>query len=118
MILPLFFAVALTGAWDGTSLCTNLKALPACHDEHVVYHITQKSPKMIHLVANKIVDGKEEWMGDIDFDVNGDHLTNEMTNRRGEKALWDFTVKDDRITGTLKLLPSGTVVRKIDVKKR
>jgi hypothetical protein len=85
MIAPLFFAiVALTGDWTGTSLCTDLKAAPACHDETVVYHITEPRENAVHIVADKIVDGKPEYMGDLDFTRNGSRLTCEMTNRRGQ----------------------------------
>ena len=56
-------------------------------------------------------------MGEFDMTQNGSRLTYEMTNRQG-RALWDFTIDGDRITGTLKLLPKGDVVRKIDVKKK
>ena len=118
MILPLFFALALAGDWTGTSLCTDLKALPACHDENVIYHITKISENKVHVAADKIVNGKPQNMGEFDMNVEGSRLTCEMTNRRGERALWDFTVDGDHMTGTLKLLPGGEVVRKIDVKRK
>ena len=116
MIIALLFAVAVTGDWTGTSICTNLERLPACHDEVALYHFSPRGNK-VHLVAEKIVGGKPEYMGEFDMTQNGSRLTYEMTNRQG-RALWDLTVKGDRITGTLKLLPGGDVVRKIDVKKR
>ena len=118
MIASLFFAVAVAGDWTGTSLCTNLKLLPACHDEVVIYHFTKLAENKLHVAADKIVDGKPENMGEWDMDVDGNRLTHEMTNRRGERALWDFTVDGDHIAGTLKLLPGGVVVRKIDVRRK
>jgi hypothetical protein len=118
MMLPLLFAIALAGDWTGTSLCTDLKALPACHDETVVYHITKLAENKVHVAADKIVDGKPQNMGEFDMDVAGNRLTHEMTNGRGERALWDFTVDGDHMTGTLKLLPGNEVVRKIDVKRK
>ena len=117
MIVPLLFAIAVAGDWTGTSLCTNPDLLPACHDETVLYHFTPRGENKVHLVADKIVDGKPESMGEFDMTQNGSRLTYEMTNRQG-RALWDFTIDGDRITGTLKLLPKGDVVRKIDVKKK
>ena len=117
MIIPLLFAAALAGDWAGTSLCTNLKLLPACHDETVLYHFTEPRPKVVHVVADKIVDGKPESMGEFDMTKEGSRLTYEMTNRNG-KALWDFNVDGDHITGALKLLPGGDVVRKIDVRRK
>ena len=117
MTFPLLLALALAGDWTGTSICTNRKLLPACHDEVVVYHFTPRGADKVHLVADKIVDGKPEYMGEFDMTRNGARLTHEMTNPQG-RALWDFTIHGDRITGTLKLLPGGDVVRKINVKKR
>ena len=65
MLISLLFAVALTGEWHGTSLCTNLRALPGCHDEVVIYHFTPKGAKVVHLAADKIVAGKPESMGEF-----------------------------------------------------
>ena len=113
MILPLLFAIAVAGDWTGTSLCTDLKALPACHDETVVYHFTNIAENKVHVAADKIVDGKPVNMGEFDMDVAG----NRLTSRQG-RALWDFTVDGDSITGTLKLLPGNELVRKIEVKRK
>jgi len=113
MILPLLFAVAVAGDWTGTSLCTDLKALPACHDETVIYHFTKISESKVHVAADKIVAGKPENMGEFDMDVNG----NRLTSRQG-RALWDFKVDGDRLTGTLTLTPGGEVVRKIDARRK
>ena len=118
MILPLLFAIAVAGEWTGTSLCTDLKALPACHDETVIYHLTKISEKKVHVSADKIVNGEPQNMGEFDMDVNGNRLTCEMTDRQGRRALWDFTVDGDHLTGTLKMLPGGEIVRKIDAKKK
>ena len=118
MILPLLFAIAVSGDWTGTSTCTDLKALPGCHDEVVVYHFTPKDEKTVHIAADKIVDGKPQFMGEFDMNVDGNRLTNEMSDRQGRRSLWDFTVDGDHITGTLKLLPGGEVVRKIDVRRK
>ena len=117
MIIPLLFAVAVAGDWTGTSLCTNLKLLPACHDEVVIYHFTNRAENKVHVAADKIVEGKPENMGEFDMTQDGNRLTYEMTNRQG-RALWDFTVDGDHITGVLKFLPAGDVVRKIDVRRK
>ena len=117
MIIPLLFAITLAGDWTGTSICTNRKLLPACHDEVVLYYFTPRDENKVHLVADKIVDGKPETMGEFDMTPDGNRLTYEMTNRQG-RALWDFNVDGDHITGALKLLPAGDVVRKIDVRRK
>jgi hypothetical protein len=117
MIVPLFFAIAVAGDWTGTSLCADLKALPACHDETVIYHITKISDVKVHNVAEKIVGGKPQYMGEFDMDVAGNRLTHEVPFGQ-RRALWDFTADGDHMTGVLKLLPGGEVVRKIDVRRK
>jgi hypothetical protein len=117
MIAPLLFAIAVAGDWTGTSLCTNLKALPACHDETVLYHFKELSETKVHVVADKIVNGKAETMGEFDMARDGSRLTYEMVDGQKRRSLWDFHVDSDRITGTLKLLPGGEIVRKIDVRR-
>src|SRR5258707_2715064 len=113
MIIPLLFAVAVAGDWIGTSTCTDRKLLPACHDEVVIYHFTPKGEDKVHVVADKIVDGKPEYMGEFDMTKEGSRLTYEMGH-----ALWDFHVDGDHITGTLKVLPGENVVRKVDVRRK
>ena len=61
----------VAGDWTGTSLCTNLDLLPGCHDETVLYHFTPRGENKVHLVADKIVDGKPESMGEFDMTQNG-----------------------------------------------
>ena len=117
MIIPLLFAVTVAGDWTGTSLCTDLKVVPGCRDEVVVYHITQKDKQTVHLVADKIVDGKPESMGEFDMTVEGNRLTHEMANQRG-RVLWDFLIDGDHITGVAKVLPGGDVFRKVDVRRK
>jgi len=59
-------AQSFEGIWKGTSLC-QIKNSP-CHDEVVVYHISKDSNgKSYEVIANKIVDGKEDYMGTIPF---------------------------------------------------
>ena len=71
----LFFGKTVTaqyfeGTWKGTSLC-QIKNSP-CHDEVVVYHISKDSTgKSYEVIANKIVDGKEDYMGTIPFTYDG-----------------------------------------------
>src|SRR5947209_7952400 len=117
MIVSLFFAIAVAGDWTGTSTCTNLKVLPGCHNEIVLYHFKEIDEKKVHLVADKIVDGKPEYMGEFDMVRDGARLSYEMINRQA-RALWDFHVEGDHITGTLTIPPGGEVVRKIDVRRK
>ena len=67
MLLVVMLAVVLSpvGAWRGSSHCL-VKASP-CHDEENVYHFSAtKQSDHLQLRANKIVDGKEVNMGDVE----------------------------------------------------
>ncbi|HYJ91834.1 MAG TPA: hypothetical protein VEV84_11040, partial [Pyrinomonadaceae bacterium] len=59
----------LIGNWSGDSICVNKERFPACHDEKVIYHITKVAdkPNTVNLSADKIVNGKPEFMGAFDF---------------------------------------------------
>lgn len=71
LLLVLMFGKSVTaqsfeGVWKGTSLC-QVKNSP-CQDEIIVYHISKGSTgKSYDVIANKIVNGKEENMGTIPF---------------------------------------------------
>jgi hypothetical protein len=56
----------LVGTWQGRSLCVTTKR-PACSDETVVYHIARHAPgaEAFDIKADKIVDGEEQFMGDL-----------------------------------------------------
>jgi hypothetical protein len=117
-LIALFAAVdarsVLYGAWAGESICTPVR--PACHDEHAVYHIAASDkPDTILMTMNKVVDGKEEVMGTLEYHVDAaaKTLTSEY---RG--AMWTFTRTGDRMQGTAKQLPNGEVIRNIRLRKR
>ena len=124
VIAVVFFAVAasaqitnsdVVGVWKGTSLCT-VKPSP-CHDETVVYHFTAPAEKKgrLKLSADKIVNGKEEWMGDLDCDVHAEKST--ITCDIKGRPVWQFAVEGDAMSGTL-VLEDGTLYRKIEVKRQ
>ena len=56
----------IEGEWRGRSLCVTTKR-PACTDETVLYRIKRHAPgtEAFDIAAFKIVDGKEEFMGDL-----------------------------------------------------
>ena len=59
-------AQSFEGVWKGTSLCQIKNS--SCHDEVVVYHISKDSSgKGYEVIANKIVNGKEDYMGTLSF---------------------------------------------------
>jgi hypothetical protein len=110
----------LIGDWSGESICVNKEKFPACNDEVVVYHIKEVAGKAdtVNLSADKIVNGKPEFMGAFDFiyDSKKHTLTSDVKNERVH-FLIEFVVKDDVLEGGITSLPDKTQVRQIKVKK-
>jgi len=109
-------AAKLVGDWTGESICVG--EIGSCHDETVVYHISldASDPTKVKMRADKIVNGKPEWMGDIDlkYDAKNNTLTGDLTSPR-YRGVWEFTVKESIMWGTLSLLPEKRIVRQIRV---
>lgn len=110
---------SLAGDWSGESICTGNN--PSCHDEKVVYHISvdPADATKVTIKADKMVDGKLEWMGDIilKYDAAKQTLTGDLQSPR-YKGIWEFTVKGNIIEGTLSLFnPEKTVGRRISVQR-
>jgi len=88
------------GTWHGTSVC--LVRPSACNDEIVVYRITPKdAADSVALDARKIVRGEEQEMGVLDCHVmpTSGQLTCSMA-----RGVWRFRVRNDSLTGELRLL--------------
>ncbi len=101
----------LFGDWSGDSIC-QVKNSP-CHDENVVYHISKgDGPDLVVVNADKIVDGKAENMGTLDFkyDAKAKTLVSESYGH------WVFYIKDNKMDGTL-TKADGTLFRKISLTK-
>lgn len=115
-------AKPILGFWQGTSTCVNLEAAPACNNEVVIYEFTETAPPSADKVtckADKIVDGKRQFMGELEF-VRGAApgvWISEFENRSGQRGVWTFTVQKDDLSGTLVRLPEKTLIRKIAVKR-
>jgi hypothetical protein len=115
----LFLAAAdprqpVLGHWTGTSLCTAVR--PACHDEIASYYIKPGPSKDVVTVdACKIVNGKDESMGLMDFHV--DYAAHVLSGIVGSDNPATFTWSGDTMTGTFKQ-PDGQVVRNIHVVKQ
>lgn len=110
---------SLAGDWSGQSNCGG--GNPSCHDEYVVYHISVDAldASKVKISADKIVDGKLDWMGDIwlKYDASKQTLTGDLQNTRF-KGIWEFTVKGDLIEGTLSIFnPDKIVGRRIRVQR-
>ena len=108
----------ILGDWEGESICTGSR--PACKNEHVVYHIKRKAGEAdaVTLAADKIIDGKPVEMGVLEcrYDAPKSTLTCEFTVN-GTHGVFEYAVKGDAMEGTLKILPEGTLGRRINVKK-
>lgn len=110
----------IVGTWRGSSACVDRQAAPACTDEQVVYDIaaTPGKPDTITVKADKIVDGKRVPMGVLDFshDAKSGSWTTEIETPRVH-ALWRLQASGTTLVGSMTLLPSKAVVRRINLRK-
>jgi hypothetical protein len=118
----LFLAAAdprqpLLGHWTGSSKCTAVR--PACHDEIASYYIKPGPSKdVVTIDADKIVDGKDEWMGTSDFHVDFEtHVLTGFVEMNNQRWPITFSWSGDTITGTYKQ-PDGQVVRNVRITKQ
>ena len=106
-------AQSFEGIWKGTSIC-QIKNSP-CHDEIVVYHISKDSTgKSYDMIANKIVDGKEVYMGTISFTYDNQQKVFVSVDS-ARNARWEFRITGNAMKGTL--MYKGDLYRVVDVKK-
>jgi hypothetical protein len=105
---------AVLGHWTGTSICTAVR--PACHDETASYWIKPgPSSDVVTIDACKVINGKDESMGLIDFHV--DLATHVLSGVIGNNNPATLTWSGDTMTGTFKQ-PDGQIVRNIRLKKQ
>jgi hypothetical protein len=100
--------VSPVGVWRGTSVC--LVHPSACNDEIVVYRITQmKAADSVAVDGRKIVRGEEQAMGVLGcrFAPPSGQLICAMP-----QGVWHFQVRDDSLTGELRL-PDNTRFRDV-----
>jgi hypothetical protein len=109
----LFAQTNIEGVWRGSSIC-QVKNSP-CHDEQVVYYISKDARKNTFRVdANKIVNGKEDFMGELFFvydSVKQTFICDDV--ERG--ARWEFQIKGQEMKG--KLIHKDELFRLIDIKR-
>jgi hypothetical protein len=109
---------SLAGDWTGESICVG--EVGACHDEQVVYHVSVDAADAtkVKIGADKIVDGKPDFMGDIflKYDAAKNTLIGNLESPRG-RGVWEFTIKGNMMWGTLSQLPEKRIVRQIRVTK-
>jgi hypothetical protein len=90
--------VSPVGSWRGMSLCAVRPS--ACHDEVVVYRITQmEAADRLAIDARKIIRGEEQEMGVLGCRlVSPTGLTCVVP-----QGVWQFSVRKDSLTGELRL---------------
>ncbi len=68
------------------------------------------------IAADKVVSGKPEGMGVLEckYDSAKSTLTCEFTVN-GTHGVFEYAVKGDEMDGALKILPAGTLGRRINV---
>jgi len=102
----------LTGDWKGESIC-QVKNSP-CHDESVIYHITKGNDSHKFVVnADKIIDGKPENMGALDFIYEKENKALVCTSKNGT---FKFIVTGNKMEGTL-INPDKILFRRISLVK-
>jgi len=106
-------AQSFEGTWKGTSLCQTRNS--PCHDEIVVYYVSKDSVgKSYNMVANKIVNGKEEDMGTLIFTYDDKQKVFVCVDS-ARNAKWEFKMTGNAMRGTL--MYKGNLYRIVDVKK-
>ena len=110
----------VVGVWKGFSKCVDPNHFPACQNEVVVFRIPSPpdSTGKLTMNLNKIVAGKEEEMGALDFmyDPARRVLTNEFM-MKSTHGVWEFTVLDSTMIGTLTVFPENLLARRVNLTK-
>ena len=104
----------IIGTWKGTSIC-QVKDSP-CHDETAIYHAVKAEGNTYRFQMNKMINGKEEEMGEtmFSYDVSKKTLDGVIVSPKG-KGLWHFVVKGNTMHGTLTV--ENILYRVIDMQK-
>ena len=101
-----------SGEWRGTSQC-QVKNSP-CNDEVVVYRIVAtKEPNSYKIDANKVVKGKEEFMGTLTGTY--DPKEKKLICIYNKTSTWTFQLKGTIMDGTL--LVNDALYRIIHLRK-
>jgi hypothetical protein len=104
---------AVLGDWHGTSLC--LVKPSACHDEEALYHVKSApdKPGKLAMQADKVVDGKPEYMGDADCAYDS---TMKLLRCDFPRGYVELTLAGDHLEGAM-FLPDKTRWREIKLKR-
>lgn len=116
--LPGRAASPVVGTWTGESTCFGNR--PACKNEVVVYRFEPIAgkPGMVTMLADKIIEGKREPMGKLDFQYDEAKGTLSCEFTKGQThGLWQFQISGETMEGTLVVLPDRTLGRRVKVKR-
>jgi hypothetical protein len=109
---------SVLGTWKGDSTCVGNH--PACKNEVVVYRFEAipGKPGVVLLLGDKIIEGQRVPMGKLEFQYNEAKGELSCEFKRGQThGLWQFTVSEDSIEGTLVQLPGKELARRVKVKR-
>ena len=110
----------ILGLWKGTSVCAKIPSNEFCHDETVVYNFVDvpTRPATVALKAARVVDGTLLRTYDLYFTYRPeDRVWSCEFDQAQVRAIWEYVVSGDGMTGTAKLLPEKTVVRTVTVSR-
>src|SRR3954469_24795342 len=114
-------ASAIAGEWRGESVCANLILAPACKDETIGYVFTavKDSPVRLHLVAEKLIGGRFESMGEFDVVYSPADRTwrYDFETRQQTKLRWEYTLDGSMLAGVIVTRDSGEVLRKVNASR-
>ena len=104
---------SIEGTWKGSSIC-QIKSSP-CHNEQVVYHISKDTGiNKFSVIENKIINGKEEYMGTILFTFDPQKKTF-ISMDEERNARWEFVKEGDQMKG--KLVYKNQLFRVVHINK-
>ena len=108
---------AWVGTWEGESKCTVPKS--SCHDEHALYEI-RSTPPGLTIAGYKVVNGKNEYMGDLVCGAVKDNQVSCSVQIENKKFIddWVFQRKGNTLDGTLYMDKERIVFRKIHLTKK
>ena len=103
------------GIWEGESVCQVPKP---CTTEHVIYEIKQGNAGKITIKADKVVEGKRAWMGDLSCQWSEKEQKLNCPAEGRMPGEWVFTLKGDEFKGTLTVNEGNVLFRKISVTRK
>lgn len=106
----------ILGRWYGTSTCVKASWNAACNDEEVRYNFAPigADSTRAHMVADKLVGGQWELMGELDFAWDGAarEWNGDFENSR-VKIRWTYRVSHDTLTGEVIIFPDRRIGRHV-----